>query len=672
MDPQVRAKAVQTVGDALAKLDAELTLGHGKASTEAAAALRAGLKEHGRLIGDKLDSLAQASLAAADELGAWQRWRADQLRLDLVKKAEALFEATPPNEAGEPQPAKPRVGGRKMQEALRSLRELWKQTDLGGVPNHGLWRRFDEACNEAHKVVEAWLERIRAEAAQTKAQRLALIDEIKAWTVEVQKRQIPHDWKAFSRALHQFGDRWRDAGHLGEKAFAELQPLWRAAIDLAAGPLHEAQAQSLAQRHALIEEAVKLGAMPVLRIDAIKALQQQWQTLAQGVPMERKHEQKLWDAFRKPIDDAFNRKTEEREKAAASLSVRDQAVISAAKALDAANASGDAQKIRAAMAELEHALWAQEQGPAAAQALPANKAASALPLAESASAVAASDSPTAEAPTDALQVAAPVETAADSTLSAEPAEQAVAAAPPPPPPPVVKRVIAVRGDDRPGMKKSEPMPSGRHARPGERRDGPRPGAPRGADDRSGPRRDDRGPRSDGPSRTAPDRRDSERPAYPDRGPRLGDAAFRAQREAMEQADIALRKLAARAHGEALTGLIGAWEKRSAEALPSQQELGRAVSGGLRTAWVQAVGAEAKSDLQGMREALIRLEMAAELATPADGLDERRAYQLKLLTRRNDPPPAQTWGQDAAKVFANGFDAALVRRLQAALKVLLRG
>jgi hypothetical protein len=64
--------------------------------------------------------------------------------------------------------------------------------------------------------------------------------------------------------------------------------------------------------------------------------------------MDRRQEQKLWDAFRKPIDDAFNRKTAEREKAEASLGARDKMVLQAAKALEAANASGDAQAIRTA------------------------------------------------------------------------------------------------------------------------------------------------------------------------------------------------------------------------------------------------------------------------------------------------------------------------------------
>ena len=31
--------------------------------------------------------------------------------------------------------------------------------------------------------------------------------------------------------------RWREAGHLSEKAFAEMQPLWKEAISQAAAPL---------------------------------------------------------------------------------------------------------------------------------------------------------------------------------------------------------------------------------------------------------------------------------------------------------------------------------------------------------------------------------------------------------------------------------------------------
>jgi hypothetical protein len=128
---------------------------------------------------------------------------------------------------------------------------------------------------------------------------------------------------------------------------------------------------------------------PCLRIDAVKSLQQRWQAEAQSVPLDRKQEQKLWDAFRKPIDDAFNRKTQEREKAAAALSSRDRAVLEASRAWRKATASGDAQKIRTAMAALEQALRARDDAAAAAPA--AANPETAVPVAAASDAVPGED-----------------------------------------------------------------------------------------------------------------------------------------------------------------------------------------------------------------------------------------------------------------------------------------
>ena len=656
---EMRARSAQVVREALSKLEQEVGDGHGKASAGAAAALRNALKEHGKLIDDTLENQAHAALAAAGELEGWQRWRADQLRDELVIKAEGLLKR-PPEHA---------LGGRKMQDTLRQMREQWKQTDQGGVPNHALWKRFDEACNEAHKVVEAWLDKVKAEAAEHKAQRLALIEEVKAWGAA---NVSLTDWKAFSRSLHQFGDRWREAGHLGEKAFAELQPLWKEAIHGAAAPFEATQKSSVERRHALIEEAVALGGASVLRIDAVKALQQRWQAEAQSVPLERKFEQRLWDAFRKPIDDAFNRKTEEREKAAATLSERDRIVLDAAKALEAANASGDAAKIRTAMSALDAALRGQAQAAAvvaAAADKEQNKPAAHIEsaqeaietVAEKENSVAAESAASAELD---VAVAATEESGApDAAAPAEPVE----AAPAVPAKPAPKPIIAMRGDDRPGMKKSEPAQAGRGGKFGDRRDAPR-GAARPGDNKFEPRRDDRGPRPDGRG-DARGGRFGDRPAYEeDRGPRLGDVAFRAQREALEHAEFALKKLAAQAHGEALTQLLTAWEKRDAAQVPSVQELGSRVTATGRNHWVQVISAAPNGDAS---EALLRLEMAAEVPTPAEHISARRMLQLQLLTKRNDPAPAQTWGQDTARVLASAFDAGNARRVQNVLKVLLK-
>jgi len=646
VDPEVRAQAVAATQAALDKLETEIAEGHGKASAGAANALRQAIKEFGKLIDAKLEARAQAALAAAGELEGWQRWRADQLRQELVTKAEGLLQ----------RPEGQTIGGRKMQESLRTLREQWKLTDQGGVPNHGLWKRFDHACNDAYKVVEAWLEKIKADAVENRAQRLALIAEVDAWAAD-NRTALDDDWKGFQRILMQFGERWRNGGHLGEKAFAELQPLWKTAIDNAAAPLEAVQADNLALRRAMVDEAQTLGAAPELRIDAVKSLQQRWQRLAQGVPLDRRLEQKLWDAFRRPIDEAFNRKTAEREKAQAHLGARDRAVIDASQALQAANASNDAQRIRQAMADLEAALRGQLQARAAEQAASAQltEVAALAPVA-----------PAAEP--DAAEAADAAATAADL---AEP-DSVDGLAPPPVPPPAPRpAVVARRGDDRPGQQR-EAAPAAAGARRTGERPGERTGAPRGAGPSMGGRPGAAGaPRDDrGFGRGFEDRRGPRADAA-DAPPRLGDAAFRAQREALEGAQQALNRMAVQAHGEVLLQLLAAWEQRDPEALPAAQALGSKQAASVRPQWRAVLASGPTAQAQAAGEALLRLEMAAEVPTPAEFVDARRAFQLKLLTRRNDPPPAQTWAQDAATVFASGHEPGSARRLQTAFKVLLR-
>ena len=603
MDPaelaRLQAAAAEAVGAALAALQQSVAEGHSKVTAKLVAALRAALKEHGQFLQGELEAQVQAALAQAGELEGWQRWRADQLREELIAKAVALTQA----------PEGQRPGGRKIQETLRALREQWKATDQGGAPNHALWKKFDEACNQAHKLVEVWIARLKEQGEAVRGQRLAMIDDLRAWTAA---HADGSDWKAQLRELQGFSERWRQSGHVSEKLYTELQPLWKAAMQAAHERLEAAQSASIARRHALIDEAKALGAAPALRIDAVKALQQRWQQEAHSVPLERKQEQKLWEAFRKPIDEAFERKGSERSRTAAAVSAHDKLVLDASKALEAANAGGDAQQIRNAMQALQDAI----RGQAAAAA-----AASVEPVA-------------------AAEVAA--ETQAEGEAEAAPARPAAP-----------RKLVAVRGDDRPGMVKAQPAA----ARPGDK--GARAG---GRDERGG--REGREGRREGFGRAER----GDRAGFESRGPRLGDGAFRAQRDAIEHAEAALRKLAAQAHGEVLTQLLAAWEKRDAAAVPAAQALGRV--GNARSAWVQAVGKSAAAADAGA-ESLLRLEMAAEVPTPAEQLDARRALQLKLLTRRNDPAPAQTWAQDLAQVLGSAYDAGSARRLQGALKVLLR-
>ena len=521
----------------------------------------------------------------------------------LLDQAQAMLMA----------PEGKRMGGRKLQEQLRGLREQWKRADSahGALPGATLFKAFDTACVELHQWVDVWLKQVKEQSEQTKAQRQALMDEVRTWTLAHADNQ---DWKQQARELHAFAERWRNGGHMGEKAFAAIQPQWKTLMHEAHAPLQAAQDQALARRQAMIEEAKALAAEPVLRVAAVKALQQRWQVDAQSISLDRKHEQKLWDAFRQPLDEAFSRKTTARAPAAEALSDHDRRVVEAAQAVQAACDAGDAAAIAKAVAVL-HA--ASEGAPAPAPAA----AAAPEPVTESA---AAADAPLEPAPADAD--AAPV-------VAAKPAA-------------TPKKLVAMRGDDRPGQAKGTATTAVDRSRPPRR------------DDKFGGARDGR--RDEG--------RFGQREERAPRGPRLGDTAFRAQRQALEQAEQQMRRLAAMAHGEVLTQLLSAWEQRQPDAVPTAQALGSRVNAASRSAWVQALGATAPS---ADATALLRLEMAAEVPTPAEQLAERRQLQLQLLTRRNDPTPAQTWSQDVASVLAQPHDAAQARRLQTALKALLK-
>jgi ATP-dependent RNA helicase SUPV3L1/SUV3 len=326
------------------------------------------------------------------------------------------------------------------------------------------------------------------------------------------------------------------------------------------------------------------------------------------VPLDRKTEQKLWDTFKATIDSAFAKKDEARN-AARAAHIASLSVHDKA-VLEASKALDEANTSGEA-AKIQAAMTALQAAlrGQAAQVAAAPKADEAIaPRAEESTAPAAAEAP------------APVK--------------------------VAKPLVAMRSDDRKSAKAPEPSKFGK-------------------------RPDDRG--AAGQAGRGFGGRDA-RESRPDRGPRLSDEAFHAQRKAMEQAEFALKKLQMQAHGEVVTSILSAWQNRAADAIPAANALGKAVNSATRTQWTQALNTEsgkpeAAADAAGT--ALLRLEMATGVPTPADYLNDRRALQLQLLTKRNDPAPSQTWGADVAKVLESGYSEVAAKRLQANLKALLK-
>ena len=95
------------------------------------------------------------------------------------------------------------------------------------------------------------------------------------------------------------------------------------------------------------------------------------------------------------------------------------------------------------------------------------------------------------------------------------------------------------------------------------------------------------------------------------------------------------------NGEAVVQLFASWQMRDAEQMPTAAQLSKNLPAAVRSKWVNGVS-QTPGGL-GVSEAMLRLEMTADVPTPAEYLAARRQLQLQLLTQRNAATPAQTWG-----------------------------
>jgi cellobiose-specific phosphotransferase system component IIA len=214
--------------------------------TAAIAGLRAALRQHGRALDAEVIQQMDALLVQAGDARGWKPQAVDAEREALIAKAKGLVD----------RPEGQTLGGRKVQETLRQLREQWKLLDQGAVPNHGCGSSSMKPATPPTSWSKAgWTAAHRIGPAQGVAHHADRGTACLGQSVKDSK-----DWKGMARSLRQFSERWREGGHVGEKLYAELQQQWRQAINEAEAPLQQAQKDSLQRRQAMIEEAQALGA----------------------------------------------------------------------------------------------------------------------------------------------------------------------------------------------------------------------------------------------------------------------------------------------------------------------------------------------------------------------------------------------------------------------------
>ena len=250
-------------------------------------------------------SPAHRSLLKAEarlrELRDWQHWSNNQIRKDLIQAVLDL-----PANAQHPDAV---IAG------LKKARARWDSLDEserwpGDRRRHGspvLWKQFNKACESVFEQAKPYFEKrdeIRGqkfdeiEDLSKELQSLADAENVQIKTLQQKKREAIKELKSLNE--------------LPAKLRGKAAGLLRGALDAASETLKRHNQSIEKEKLKLIREAEQLAYSddPASAMETAKQLQQRWQR-AGSLP--RKHEQKLWERFRAPIDPLFEAQAAERK-----------------------------------------------------------------------------------------------------------------------------------------------------------------------------------------------------------------------------------------------------------------------------------------------------------------------------------------------------------------------
>jgi DNA repair protein SbcC/Rad50 len=286
---------------ALAELEQQLEAGELQHAIERQQHAEQLLKHNIGLSRHQMETFRQrlhACMPRIAELRDWRRWGTNRSRESLIEEVGKLIDS----------PLEPDELARQVQAA----RAAWKEMDAttGGAPR-ALWKQFDQSCERAYAPVRAAQQARAEERQQNLARREALCAELEQRLDELDQAEQP-DWRALSRDLQRFQQRWRQLGPVERRQRRAVERRFQTVFDALLQQLRPHLEQELERRRNLIERARALAESEDTRaaVEEIKRLQAEWQP---RIMASRREEQALWKAFRAACDSVFEHRQAERQ-----------------------------------------------------------------------------------------------------------------------------------------------------------------------------------------------------------------------------------------------------------------------------------------------------------------------------------------------------------------------
>ena len=299
---QAEQRAVREIAELIRK--ARMALADG--STSRAAGMRRSIEE--KLAGAPslsagLTSQLQQIDKQLDELKDWKSFSVTPKRAELIESMEALIGAPfdPLDLAGK----------------IKNLQDEWRTIGKGvGENSEADWQRFQDAGRKAYEPCAEYFAAQALVLEQNLQRRNGLLDKLTAFEAGCNWEQA--DWRTVINTLRETKEEWRRCAPVDRRASKPQQEAFAALTARLQARLDAEYERNLKQKESLIGRAEALLASEDVRkaIEAIKKLQQEWQTVG---PVPREVDQRLWGEFRQHCDAVFQKRQQESAAYAAGL-----------------------------------------------------------------------------------------------------------------------------------------------------------------------------------------------------------------------------------------------------------------------------------------------------------------------------------------------------------------
>jgi len=231
------------------------------------------------------------------KLESWRHWGTTQARQNLISEVTQLQEAG--LEPG------------KLAKRIKQAREQWQAWDKSGDhAGKGLWKEFDQACEEAYKPCIEYFKKQKKRRLENLAQRRAIIDNLNMLYAATDWKQP--DWREIDKTVKHAR---RDFYKIGNVDFKHRKPVAMAldkALEQFEQQLSGERTRSMKAREKLIADIEALSEVANLRdaLDQLESLKKRWSITVTG---KREHENKLWKRFQTACDATYRRRDAKRK-----------------------------------------------------------------------------------------------------------------------------------------------------------------------------------------------------------------------------------------------------------------------------------------------------------------------------------------------------------------------